>query len=177
MSVFVTIADFKNVGNYKIPTDKFTTEALQYYIDFFYFKYLINLLGADFYKSFLADYTDANPTANKFTEDKYKAIYNPILEDDNCEIVESEGIKIMLCKFIYYEYSRDNDVKQNIGGNHTNKQSNSDNVENQTTNLNTVYNQAIDSYNAIQYYIDCFNPEKYNYSDFNGVQKLHNSII
>jgi hypothetical protein len=78
----------------------------------------------------------------------------------------------MLLGFIYFQYVRDNRVKQTMNGaveQQTEVSSKSDN-----TFLYPRYNQAVTTYRAIQVYIL---DNLTTYSTFLGVRKRHTSFI
>lgn len=171
MSLYIKIADFS--GQDKIAKDKYTESDLQFYIDKLEARYLQDLLGAELYEAFKTDFVidGTKPTNAKFT-----AIWDAFAIDDNCTMWRSEGIKKMLGLFIYWEYLRDQPVKNNIAGNQVNQQANSEAALPSETNMYTNYNQALESYWAIQWYID-INPDSYDYDLYNGQNKKYLSFI
>ena len=102
MGLYVNIADFQ--GQDKVAKDKFTTSDLDLYIDQYEVYWLRQLLGAELYDEFAVDFaiTGVMPTAPKFQE-----IWFPFAKDNNCDVIESKGIKKMLTLLIYFEYIRD----------------------------------------------------------------------
>lgn len=176
MALFITVDDF--VGEIAIPKDKFTDGKLQDYLDRFEKNLLINLLGAELYKAFIKDYTDANPDANKFTEARYQAIFDEIILDENdCRLIHSEGMKAMLLYLIYFYYIREINYTLSLGGAASNNQVDGTQAPFQVTNINDIYNKGVTTWNWIQYYIDCYNPENYDYNNFNGRVKNYNSLV
>ena len=176
MALFVTIDDF--VGEIAIPRDKYTEANLQGYLDKYEKNLLIELLGAELYKAFIKDYTEANPDANKFTEDRYIAIFNEIiLDESDCVLIRSEGIPKMLQYMIYFYFTRDLNFKMTIGGSVNNLQADAKESLFDATNMITIYNEGVKTWNWIQYYLDCYNPENYDYKNFNGRVRNFNSAI
>jgi len=175
MGKFISVSDFK--GPFDIPSDVYSEDVLQEYIDENEGRFLIDLLGADLFNLFLADYVAANPTANEPTEPRFKAIYDAFHLDDNCGIIKSIGIKKMLLGFLWFDFMRDNPIKANIGGFYKNEQANGTEALFSETRLYTIENKSIDTYRNIQYYLDCWNPERYDYNLFNGQLKYFNSNI
>ena len=172
MGLYVNSSEFAGQDN--IAQDKFSVNDLDLYIDKYEVRYLQDLLGCKLYEDFATDFaiTGVVPTAPKFQE-----IWNPICLDDSlCIIRRSEGIKDMLLQFIYFEYLRDNKVKNNIGGQNVNVQANSNEAEYHITNIYTNYNQAIESYSTIQWII-CDNPNNYSWEDYNGQLKEKTSYL
>jgi hypothetical protein len=163
--MFVTIADFSAGGKYEIHTGIYETERLQSYIDKYEKMYLINLLGVDLYNDFIA-----NPT---FPE--YVFIYEPFEVDSNSvslyfgnRIIISEGMKVMLLGFIYFEYVKDLTNQITPVGNVRPVGENSADVSTLYSMMYARYNESIKTYRGIQQYI-CLN--KGDYDTFNGVFK------
>lgn len=171
MGLYVNIADFQ--GQDKVAKDKFTTSDLDLYIDQYEVYWLRQLLGAELYDEFAVDFaiTGVMPTAPKFQE-----IWFPFAKDNNCDVIESKGIKKMLTLLIYFEYIRDSKVKNNIGGVNKNLQANSEEAEFHETNIYTNYNEAIMTYKAIQWII-CENPNGYDWTKENMQYKSFNAWI
>ena len=171
MSLYIQIADFK--GQDKIAKDKFTESDLQFYIDKFEIRILQELFGADLYTAFAIDFAidGTKPTDVKFT-----TIWDAFAIDDDCGMARSEGIKEMLGLLIYWEYLRDQPIKNNIAGNQINQQANSKQALPSETNMYTNYNQSLESYWAIQWYI-LTNPDSYDYDEYNGQEKKYLSFI
>jgi len=183
MSIFVQKTDF--VGQYAIPTDKYTKLNLQQYIDKYEVLYLQNLLGCDLYELFKADYLLGPPP----TEPRFLQIWEPFCKDvttvgyglwyngydyydyEDCpKQLISQGMKEMLLGFIYWEFVGDMSVKVDIGGIYKNDQANGEPATFEESKLYKNYNESIDTYCAIQYYI-CWNPDSYDYSEYNGIKK------
>lgn len=171
MSLFIQISDFS--GQHVIAKDKYSKSDLQPYIDKYEARYLQELLGCELYEEFKVDFaiTGTAPTDPKFT-----AIWDAFCKDYSCWIRRSEGIKAMLVGFVYWEYLRDQPIKNNIGGNQKNIQANAEAAEPRETNVYFNYNQALESYWAIQRLI-CDNPDNYDYSTFNGQHKEYTGIV
>lgn len=165
MSVYIQISDFKAQSN--VAKDKFTKNDLQDYIDKFEVIYLQDLLGAELYEAFATDFAidGTKPTDPKFTE-----IWEAFAKDDSCGVIRSEGMKELLSLFIYFEYLRDQPVKNNISGPQHNVQANSEQAEWNQTNIFTNYNEGVSTYYAIQWII-CTNPNGYDWNLFNGIGK------
>ncbi len=165
MSLYIQISDFKQQTN--VAKDIFTKPELQGYIDKFEVSYLQELLGSDLYNDFATDFaiTGTSPTDPKFVE-----IWNPFCIDDSCGIKRSEGILEMLSLFIYFEFLRDQPIKNNISGPTQNEQANSSAPQFSQTNVFNNYNEAVMTYRAIQWII-CDNPNGYDWTKFNGIGK------
>lgn len=165
MGKFVNQSDF--VGEYNIPLDKFTKENLDRYIDQYEKSMLIKMFGAELYKEFIADF-DA-PTAGQPTDPKFVAVYEQILLDEqDCDILYSEGIPVMLKGFIYFFFVRDLRYKVTMGGAVKNVQADAEEALFGLTNEIDMYNRAAKYFWTMQYYMECYNPNNYDYNKFNG---------
>lgn len=164
------------VGEYKLPSDAYSEEDLSSYIDRYERRLLIQLFGAELFKAFEADFDTA--PAGEPVEDRFIAVWNEILIDENdCSLLHSEGIPIMLTCLIYFYYLRDLNFQSTIGGTQRNSQADAVEAQFNQTNINTIYNRGVEYWNIIQYYMDCYNPENYDYISFNGRIKNFNSLI
>lgn len=169
MSHFVQASDFDS-GTTEIPTTHHSVEDLQSFIDDAEPTILRRLLGCDLYTEFITDYT-ASP-ANEFSEDRFKAIYNPFCIDYACGILESKGIVYMLKHLIYYEYTATREVTKRVNGYVKEKNDNSEESSAMQSGSFDLYNKGVYSYASIQKYI-CLNPENYDYTKFNGTTKQY----
>ena len=116
--------------------------------------------------------------AGQPTLPQFQAIWNSFAFDDSpCKLRRSEGMKEMLLLFIYWEYLRDQPIKNNIAGNTINIQANSEQAVSSQTNMYTNYNKALETYWNIQWYIYIYNPNDYDYSKFAGQRKDYLSYI
>lgn len=173
MSIYIQQSNFK--GEDKLPKDIFSTNELQQYIDDWEEIYLQDLLGADLYALFKADFVGPGGGIAP-TEPRFLSIWNAFAKDDQyCLIVRSRGMQSMLVSMIYFDYLRDSKVKKNIGGINKNVQANSSESTFHESNIVTEWNKGIDSYNAIQWCI-CDNPNNYDYDEYNGQAKGKISI-
>lgn len=161
----VSKSDF--IGNYFISQKLY--DDLDLYIEKYEKQYLINLLGAELYKLFISD-LDSNFEPTTVI---YQTIYNEILTDYNTCLINSEGIKKMLIKFIYFEYVRDNQQKNTTNGTVVNNAELGINV-NPIYSVARAYNEACDSVYAIQFYIK---QNIANYPTYNGRKFDYVSVI
>jgi len=166
MGKIVKTTDF--VGVFAITQNNFTTPKLQAFIDRFEKEYLYDLLGVTLANLFLADIsTPYTPPANA----DYLIIYNPLDIDAYCKRERSEGIKQMLIAFIYWEFVKDQPVKNTITGPVIAQNEVSTGVDFNDTNLYLIYNLGVKTFNVIQRYIR----DNYNdYSDYKGTCKAIN---
>ncbi len=170
MSKIVQISDF--VGKYAIASNSFTSDALQPYIDKFELSYLRDLLGVDLTDLLLADIT--TPFAEPDTT-IYKTIYNELAIDDSglfCKQLRSIGIKNMLLGFIYFEYVRQQPVKNTITGNVIAQNEASTQAKWGETDIYNIYNESVNAYKAIQYYLE---QNLTDYPTYNGLVKHYTS--
>ena len=160
----ITPANFKT-GMLCINTTIHTEADLQIYIDQFEKDYLIDLLGCELYDLFAADLVSGVPQSAI-----YLSIYNSFCEDESsCGIKwVSEGMVKMLEKFIFWEYTRDQKVKNTFSGNVVNENEASRETSFPESRIFQIYNQAIVSYKAIQWFI-CDNSS--DYPTYNGCKK------
>ena len=165
MSIYIKESDLK--GQTKTAKDIFTKSDIQSYLDKFEVEYLQDLLGCELYEEFATDFAI---DGTKPTDPKFTAIWDSFCKDDSCGIRRSVGIKEMLSFFIYFEYLRDQPVKNNIGGPQVNEQANSTAATTSQTNIVTNYNGGLNSYWSIQWLI-CDNPDNFDYTKFNGQLK------
>jgi len=152
----VQIADFK--GLYHLAKTNLNTLLLQDCIDKYEKKYLIRLFGVELYDLFIAGLLIVPIDA------KWTALVDAFVVQDNNEIIESDGLKVMLLGFIYYEYSKLQLEKNTPIGNVQPSSENS-----QMTGLSSMVVQrqfwAVDNFVAIQKYVNLNNSL---YSTFNG---------
>ncbi len=146
----ITPSDFEG-GVYNIATNVHTESDLQSYIDLYEEKYLKDLLGCALFDLFKADVVNGGtgiPIAQIYLD-----IYNAFCEENDCYRYESEGMLVMLKDFIYFEYTRDQPIKNTNSGNRVNDNEASREAEFSETKIYRLYNQGINSYRAIQWYI------------------------
>ncbi len=163
MGLLIVADDF--VGKYDLA--KSNDDKIDEYIEEYEEKYLTELLGKELFDLFEDDVEDYEPETPI-----YKSIFEPFTEEINGLVFTSEGLKKMLLGLIYFQYVRDDRVKQSMNGaveQETEVSSKSDN-----TFLYSRYNQAVTTYKAIQQYI--LN-NLTDYPTFRGVGKKHTSFI
>lgn len=166
----ITPSNFEN-GLICISTNVHTESELQTYIDEFEVVFLKDMLGCELYDLFVADLDNGVPVAQI-----YKDIFNPFcIDKNNCGVQRvSEGIIKMIEKFIYWEYTRDQKVKNTTSGNVVNDNESSRETHFPESRIYSTYNQGIKSYCAIQWFI-CENLS--DYPKFNGLTKRKTSWL
>ncbi len=169
MGLIINESDF--VGDYKVATNSYTDLAS--YITKYEERYLRELLGATLFNLFKAD--KENPSQDLI----YVAIEDEFAEDNsNDSIIEwrpnieslivSEGMKVMLLGFIYWEYTRKSTIKPTVAGIVVGDPSNSTNASLENSALYDRYNNSVRTYQAIQWFIM---ENEDDYPDFNGQSK------
>lgn len=161
MGLILVTGDF--TGKYKISQNSFS--ELDSYITTYEKKYLVDLLGADLYILFAADIdgTTRRPITQKFID-----IFDPISEDDRSSLRVSDGIKIMLLGFIWFEYLRDQAKKNTVSGSVTNQTESGQSVSYDQLPIYSRYNNSIFNLETIQWFI---RRHIEDYPEFNG-QKI-----
>lgn len=149
------ISDFSN-GSTKIPTNPVQDIDLQEMIDYVEITYLPLLFGVELYNLFVADLVGGVPSSPRFT-----TVFNPILVQDGCYIVSSDGIKEMLKRLTYYQYGREQQTRLTTVGAKQVKSENSENRSSIQHDFLQRYNDAIGDFKSIQYYICRIEPDDY----------------
>jgi len=154
-----------------IATNKDTENGLQQYIDNYEEVYLTKMLGCDLYKLFIADLVNGVPQTQIYIDIYEKFCY----DEDGCGTqIKSEGMVKMLEKFIFFEYTRNQKVKNTNTGNIVNMNEVSREANYTETSIFQNYNEAIESNDAIQWFI-CDNEA--SYQTFNGQKTEKTSWI
>lgn len=186
MGILIDTEDFKNqdlYAKYYIPFNSKvcgSEEKLKGYIQQYEKKYLIQMLGVELSKLFIADLVDQIPV-----DPIYLEIYNPIEKDlttgnlsysswCGCQndILCTRGMKFMMLGFIFFEYMRDQPFSKDLTGVNRGDSENSREVFPTEWGLYQYYNESISDYQQTQYYIK-LNEE--DYPLFNGVKKRKTS--
>jgi hypothetical protein len=188
MGILINTSDFKNqdlYAKYYIPFSSNvcgSEEKLKGYIERYEKKYLIQLLGVELSKLFIADLVDQVPI-----DAIYLDIYNSIEEDlttgdsayssfCGCDrkIICTNGMKSMILGFVFFEYMRDQPFSKDLTGVNRAEAENSRESLPTEWGLFEYYNESVSDYQQTQYYI-LLNKE--NYSSFNGINKGISSPI
>ena len=157
MGILIDSEDF--TGKWKIATDDYSEVELDDYISAYEKKYLVALLGVELYDLFAADLNNQVPQTAIYT-----SIFNEFYIDDSTCVFHSEGMKKMLLGLIFFQYVRDQDVKNTVSGTVRNQSE----LAVQIPAFNSVvlrWNQSIDTFRNIQWYI-CDNET--DYPTYNG---------
>ena len=158
MGLIVVKDDF--TGKYDLV--KSINDKIESYIETYEESYLRELLGIDLFNLYKANVVNHLPVNSS-----YLTITNPLFIEQNGYSIVSKGIKDMLLGFIFFEYVRDNKIKQSMSGSIVNGVDNSNNDFTQEF-LFQRYNESIDIYKNIQLYIEL---NKATYPTYNGFIK------
>jgi hypothetical protein len=146
---------------------KSNEDLIDEYIEEYEEKFLTELLGKELFDLFQDDLNAGVPATPI-----YETIFEAFTQKINGCIVSSEGMKKMLTGLIYFEYVRDNRVKQTMNG--AVEQQTEVSTASDNTFLYSRYNQAVKTYQAIQAYII---NNKDSYPSFDGITKKTTSFI
>tara|TARA_R110000772_G_scaffold9622_6_gene31546 strand:+ start:4495 stop:5007 length:513 start_codon:yes stop_codon:yes gene_type:complete len=159
----ITFFDFGK-GKFELHKGMYEQQKIQAYIEKYERLYLIQLLGGQLFNDFVADLNAGVPVSPE-----YLAVYNPFVYDENnCDVVISDGMVEMIKGFIYFEYLKDQINQVWVSGVVAPTGENSNNVSTLNQQIYTRYNDAVRIYRAIQRYM-CDNSNEY--LNFNGVKK------
>jgi len=172
MGIILTIDSF-DFGRYEIALDPEQEQDLELYIDRVEKEYLPKLFGKELYLLFVVDWNAVPagvPTAMRF-----KFVFDPLLEQNDCVMVQSLGIEEMLKGIVYYLFIRDQITRSTtlgvdsfIGENVETKTA----LQHDTTGR---YNEAIDTFKTIQYFMSTYQPE--DYPEYKGVDVRFANIV
>lgn len=158
MPNIVEITDF--TGTWKISTDQYTKVDFDDTRDEVQFELIYEIMGATMGQAYIDDLNASGVPADPL----YLALYNSFTQDDNTELIKSEGIKAMVKYHVYFRYIREQNIQKAITGNVENKHENAQ-AARSISFLIKAYNRAIETAKAIQWYI-CQNSA--DYPDYNG---------
>jgi hypothetical protein len=146
--MFLTPSDFK--GKFELHTGMYDQNKLVDYIARYEKRYLIDLLGAEFYNEFISD-LDENfiPSSPNF-----QFIFNPFYVDRTlCNTLISDGIVDMLKGFIYFEYTKDLTNQMTPFGGVIQKSENSTIASTIYSMMYNRYNESVRTFRAIQQWV------------------------
>lgn len=159
--------DFES-GEFSVAQNKY--DDLMTFIYKYEHRILLDLFGKNMYEDFKNDLTTGTPQTPQTVP--YENVFNEIFENG----IESEGIKEMLKKFIYYYFVVNQHKTKTVNGI---KESKSELAENNTTfsftALIEAYNSAVSDYKNIQTYIFRNMASVQQYTNFKG--KTYKYII
>jgi len=166
MGILITSADF--TGENVVATDVYTEERLNSFIATYEAKLLYELLGIELCDLFVADLVNKVPQTAK-----YLTIYNAFVKEVNDKMYTSDGMKVMLVKWVYFHFVRTQPQTNTIQGN-----TESDGTINKPsamsyTTLVLDYNKMIETFKAIQAYIESVKDA--DYPTFKGICKEYMS--
>lgn len=168
MGILINASDFK--GSYAIATDVYTSAELDVFINANEKRFLVELLGVELYALFIADLSGGVPQTAK-----YLTIYEPFQKEINNCLFFSEGMKVMLCKYIFFLYVRQQAQNNTISGNVQSESTISVMSAISNATLVLIYNEANETYIAIQEYIESV--KAVDYPTYKGIIKHYTSAI
>lgn len=159
MAAIVSNSDF--VGKFEVHTNGTNTVNLSDYITRYEDYYLKRLFGLELYTLWSSSIDPGPPNPI------YTFLLDPFDYQD-CELIQSRGVKDMLLGLIYFEYQKDGITQQTIIGG---KKIKSDvSKPSGTRFMSARWNESINTYKAIQEYI-CIKSSVY--PEFKGVDESY----
>lgn len=149
MGTFVKDTDFEK-GDIKIATSTSTQVDLNTFIDTSEVEVLQELFGLDLYTLFIADLVAGVPQTQRFID-----VFDAFYDDTDavagwcCGSSRSEGIKKMLMRFIYFEFTREQHIQNTSTGPIKPDRNNAISATGPEIGLITKYNKGVGSYQAI----------------------------
>lgn len=150
MGKFVNTSDFAT-GEILISQSNDSEQNLEVYIDTQELEILQELFGKTLYDLFIADLDVNNePQTQRFID-----VFDPFYDDSDvvagwcCGSSRSEGIKKMLKRFIYFQFTRDQEFIATSTGTVTSTRDNARTAKGPEYGLTGKYNIAVNSYQAI----------------------------
>ena len=166
MGILISASDF--TGENKIATDVFTDAELDTFITIYEAKLLYELLGIELYDLFIADLVAGVPQTPK-----YVTIYDAFVKEIDDEMITSDGMKVMLVKWVFFHYVRTQPQTNTIQGNTEAMGTINQPSAMSYTSLCIDYNKMISTFKAIQSYIESVKDA--DYPTFKGVYKNYMS--
>lgn len=144
----VKVTDFDKPSDILISTNDHKEQQLETVITRVELEVLRPLFGKELYDLFIEDLalvTIGDPTADRFI-----AVFNEFYIDEELPVIESQGIKEMLKRFIWCEYVRKQPIQNAVVGMVKNEQENSSIASGSEYGWHQIYNEAVKSYSSIQ---------------------------
>ena len=171
MGLIIDSGEDFNYGKFLINDNDYTRQNLGEYIDQQELSILYALLGVELTNLFVADLDDESiPQSDRFLSIYDQFAYNR----HNGSLVVSKGLKELLKGFIFFEFTRDQNSKNNINGNSQNIYDSGDLVTAEKNGIYQKYNLSVDDYQAIQTYI---HDNISIYPEYLGIKKEGTSIF
>lgn len=145
MGLLVNSTDF--VGEFAIPQDQYTKTALDLLITQTEQNYIYTLLGAELGQLFIDNVVSGVPQTQIYLD-----IYNSFVKD-SADLVVSTGMKDMILRFIFFDWTRRIKYDVGITGLTEKRSTNSVPAKYDSSWLIRVYNMGIDTHRAIQWYV------------------------
>jgi hypothetical protein len=168
MGLFVKDTDF-NKGEIRIATSTATQVDLNIFIDTAEVEVLQELFGFELYELFVADLVDGVPQTQRFID-----VFDAFYDDTDavagwcCGSSRSEGIKKMLMRFIYFEFTREQHIQNTSTGPIKPDRNNAISATGPEIGLITKYNKGVGSYQAIARKMIL---DRTTYPEYKGISK------
>lgn len=147
--MFLTPNDF--TGKFELHRGMYDQQKLVDYIARYEKRYLIDLLGAEYYDQFVSDLA-GDPMVPQ--SPNFLFIFNPFHVDRTlCNTLISDGIVDMLKGFIYFEYTKDLTNQMTPFGGVIQKAENSTIASTIYSMMYNRYNESIRTFRAIQQWV------------------------
>lgn len=164
MGLILNNSDFDS-GRYKIPLDPEQEQDLELYIERVESEYLPKLFGKDLYDLFVIDW-NAVP-AGVPTDPRFYKVYAEFTEQNDCVMIQSEGMLEMLKGLVYYLYLRDIVSRPTTIGLEKFVGENTQSVTAIHHDITSRYNEGVETFKTIQYYMHSYNAT--DYPEYKGV--------
>ncbi len=161
--------DFEK-GRYRIPLDPEQENDLNDTIQTVEDEILPQLFGVELYNLFIADLVAGVPQSARFV-----TIFEPFNDQTNGCITQSQGMKVMLKGYTYYDYVRDTNGAVTTNGTKNTISENSTDMNGIQYDLTSRYNDGVRNYKAIQTYMASIDPD--TYPEYDGTPQPFNHIF
>ena len=170
MGLIISASEDFNFGKYAINDADVTRQNLKEYVKQNETRLIYELLGVDLGNLLIAD---LGPNKEPVTQ-RFITIFDPLAFNWANRLIMSKGIKEILKGFVFSEFVREQNYKNNINGSSRNLYEQGEVISANFAGITHKYNEAIDSFCAIQLYI---NENKTDYPEFKGIVKEYTSLI
>lgn len=170
MGLIISSSEDFSFGKYAINDADPTRQNLKEYIKQNEKRLIYELLGVDLGNLLIAD---LGPNKEPQTQ-RFITIFEPLAFNWSHKLVISKGIKEVLKGFVFSEFVREQNYKNNINGSSRNLYEQGEVISANFAGIAHKYNEALESFWAIQMYI---NDNRTDYTEFKGIMKQFTSLI
>lgn len=163
MSLIVTTADF--TGRYELPAGPHITAKLQAVIDEEETNYLVQILGATLFVLFKTAYEASVSVTPVPMPARFQKIFDPILEDNGCEVMKNDGLKKTLVYLLYFDCARKLISYATVSGGKQNESDVAKTLNATDWDIYGKYNNGVRGVEVIQWYIE---NNRDDYPEYNG---------